>query len=450
MKNDNEKIFEIYKEDEKLKWGSQGYKHFDCPLGRKASLRLVKSFVNLNNVVKFIHYPLIVRYKKQLKFKNGKKKVKLRKLSLVSHKDSVLLKFYSQILNDYYEEYLIKNELTSEVVAYRKGKDNIGTAKEVFDFIKKHSLKKECYVIKGDFCSYFDNLNHKILKDNLKKVLGCQRALSSDWYSIYKFITKMPYVSYKSIQDFGKNKSSYFKDGKELSQAIKNKKIKLQKAPRKGIPQGTSISGILANIYAIEMDKKLKKLVESYSGMYRRYSDDFIIVLSDINKSKLDAVYKEIENIVDVAKQKLEKEKTGKYQFYGNECIDLNKNVKSKLVYLGFSFDGRKVLLREGTMARFVYKSKYNIKIMHENILKNTKNNIPGRHKIVQRFLAVTKPKPKSNMLSYAERAQKKMQSFDNIKITYDVNIRKQVKRRIYKNQKYYGLLKKDSNFNNQ
>ena len=446
MKKDNENVFEDYKKNKELKWGSKGYKHFDQPLGRKTSLKLVKSLTDPENVTNFIHYPLIVRYKKQLKFKNDEKKIKLRKLSLVSHKDSVLLKFCSQILNNYYEKYLKKCELTNEVVAYRKGKDNISTAKEVFDFIKQNSNEKKCYVIKGDFCSYFDNLNHKILKENLKKVLGCQEKLPNDWYSIFKFITKTPYVSYKAIQEFGKNKPSYFKNGKEFSKAMKSGKIRLQKAPRKGIPQGTSISGIFANIYAIEMDENLKKLVESYNGMYRRYSDDFIIVLSNMNKLKLDTVYKEVEDIVDISKQKLEREKTGKYQFYGDECIDLNKNLRSRLVYLGFSFDGRKVLLREGTMARFVYKSKRNIKIMYGNTLNHTKGNIPGRHKIVQRFLAVTKPQPKSNMLSYAERAQRKMQNFDNIKITYDVNVRKQVLKRIYKNQKYYGILKNGLN----
>ena len=108
MKKDNEIVFEDYRKNKELKWGSKGYKHFDRPLGRKASLKLVKSLANPENVVNFIHYPLIVQYKKQLKFKNGKKKIKLRKLSLVSHKDSVLLKFYSQILNNYYEEYLKK------------------------------------------------------------------------------------------------------------------------------------------------------------------------------------------------------------------------------------------------------------------------------------------------------------------------------------------------------
>ena len=71
MKKDNENVFEDYKKNKELKWGSKGYKHFDQPLGRKTSLKLVKSLTDPENVTNFIHYPLIVRYKKQLKFKNG-------------------------------------------------------------------------------------------------------------------------------------------------------------------------------------------------------------------------------------------------------------------------------------------------------------------------------------------------------------------------------------------
>ena len=50
-----------------------------------------------------------------------------------------------------------------------------------------------------------------------------------------------------------------------------------------GIPQGNSLSGVLANIYAIDFDRSLAELSKEFDGFYQRYSDDFIIVL-DVEK----------------------------------------------------------------------------------------------------------------------------------------------------------------------
>lgn len=46
-----------------------------------------------------------------------------------------------------------------------------------------------------------------------------------------------------------------------------------------GILQGTAVSAILANIYMIAFDEFVANLIENYHGLYRRYSDDFIIVI---------------------------------------------------------------------------------------------------------------------------------------------------------------------------
>ncbi|QHT59337.1 hypothetical protein GXP70_04700 [Paenibacillus lycopersici] len=47
----------------------------------------------------------------------------------------------------------------------------------------------------------------------------------------------------------------------------------------KGIPQGTAISEVLANVYAIEFDEVINTYVTGLGGIYRRYSDDIIVVI---------------------------------------------------------------------------------------------------------------------------------------------------------------------------
>jgi len=45
-----------------------------------------------------------------------------------------------------------------------------------------------------------------------------------------------------------------------------------------GIPQGSPISDLLANVYLLEFDKSVRARVDALLGSYFRYSDDILIV----------------------------------------------------------------------------------------------------------------------------------------------------------------------------
>lgn len=47
----------------------------------------------------------------------------------------------------------------------------------------------------------------------------------------------------------------------------------------KGIPQGASISAVLANVYMVDLDQAINDYVLRKNGLYLRYCDDFIIIL---------------------------------------------------------------------------------------------------------------------------------------------------------------------------
>ena len=78
------------------------------------------------------------------------------------------------------------------------------------------------------------------------------------------------------------NDVSYFRSIGDFRKFQKYNKCKLNKNIF-GIPQGNSLSGVLANIYAIDFDRRLAELSKEFNGFYQRYSDDFIIVL-DVEK----------------------------------------------------------------------------------------------------------------------------------------------------------------------
>lgn len=118
-----------------------------------------------------------------------------------------------------------------------------------------------------------------------------------------------------------------------------------------GIPQGTAISGILANTYMIEVDQKINELVSQYGGMYRRYSDDTIIVIpkEKIAKSEWNDLESCIDEIIESAKVSEQKEKTHTFIYQDHQLYDMDmpEKVYGILDYLGFTFDGEQVYVRQ-------------------------------------------------------------------------------------------------------
>lgn len=76
-----------------------------------------------------------------------------------------------------------------------------------------------------------------------------------------------------------KGDKAYTVNLKQLGSLLHKRVINLSPKNRLGIPQGTTVSEILANIYMIVFDEFVANLIENYHGLYRRYSDDFIIVI---------------------------------------------------------------------------------------------------------------------------------------------------------------------------
>ncbi|WP_234882386.1 RNA-dependent RNA polymerase family protein [Bacillus mycoides] len=194
------------------------------------------------------------------------KKTKIRKIYYASHTDSYIYKYYGDVLNAAYNRYAFDNKIDDIVLAYRnnkKGSNNIDFAYEVFEFILNH---KKAIIISLDFTKFFDKINHKKLKQNIKTVLNCSE-LPKDIYKIYKSITQFSYVNKSDtdnflIQKYGhellkqkrKDKSlSRIMNAKEYREFKKTNKLYKNKKPF-GIPQGSGMSAVCSNIHLIHFD----------------------------------------------------------------------------------------------------------------------------------------------------------------------------------------------------
>lgn len=185
----------------------------------------------------------------------------------------ILVNIVTDLPTDEYNSCAVEKDISNSEIAYRtclKGKANIEFFRKAFDYIKKTN---SCYILVSDLSNFFDKIDHKKLKNNLSIVLN-QNPLTDDYYKIYKSMTKYSYIEKADIiaylldnnieSETSLKKCNSLLDKTEwkiVKKKLKNKIIKNDK--NYGIPQGSPLSGIFANIYMIDFDKYIKNYVDN-------------------------------------------------------------------------------------------------------------------------------------------------------------------------------------------
>lgn len=408
------------------------YPHIGSPI-TLFDYNWVKNYVKNQEKIRVHSFlPFIHKTIKQRKFRadnNNKKRTptkkrfrkkdeKNREIYFASHLDAQIFSYYNIKLIQAYENYISQESFNDSVVAYRKisvskssnnKKCNIEFAKSIFEFIKNNQDKK-LSVIVADVTSFFDNLNHKILKKQWCKILKV-KTLPHDHYNVYKTLTNIKYVEYKQLfksynktmivergvpnsstnKEFKRKpikQSSYFKEKKAVAFCTKsefianNLNLIISKNNTKGIPQGSPISATLANVYMLDFDKVIYEKIEQLSGYYQRYSDDLIIICEQKYEDEIIQLLR--SNIEDkyIADLEIQTKKTKVYrfeningQYKGFQIDEITKvpNYNLALEYLGFTFDGEKVLIKTSGYSKF-YRSMIKSFKKSASLAKYSKN----------------------------------------------------------------------------
>lgn len=356
----------------------RSYHHLDVPVDLKDPKNILYMKEKINNLEKHQFLPFIKSRKRVVKFKRKSKtekikSVKIRNIMYASHIDAHIYAYYNFILNKKYEEYILKNNIQNSVIAYRKitlddsekGKSNIHFSKEVIEEIKS---KKNCIVISVDIKSFFDNLDHVILKKSLINILNSDK-LDSDIYKIFKSLTKYKYIDH-DVFITNKFKSIANQKGLFVFNSIKGS-FK-QNLTGIGIPQGSPISGLLSNIYLINLDLSVKN--KKPDVFYRRYCDDIIFVCG---LRDYDDLLDLISSVLLSLKLETQEKKTFVHFFKEDgegvvrcdKITDRNGTVSNKkyLDYLGVEYDGS-TRIRSSTLTNIRSKNLLRIKIQNKNL----------------------------------------------------------------------------------
>ncbi|EWG11613.1 reverse transcriptase domain-containing protein [Cytobacillus firmus] len=418
------------------KYRSKGYLHFDKRIKIEHVYRKIQdpNWVTEHAFLPFIHYKIkLNKYtvkqgitSKQLRlFKDQRflkyKKPKERMIYYASHLDSFIYKFYGERLNDAYNLYAKENGIDDVSIAYRNnklGKSNIDFAKEVFKYILDQD---KAVIIALDFTSFFDNLNHKVLKENIKTVLAL-KELPSDFYKVFRSITRFSYIDKKVIDEYliGKYGEKQYKKIKKkgtlkrfMSPAefrdFKKERIKIHKEDF-GIPQGSGMSAVCSNIHLINFDASLNEWAENKGALYRRYCDDLILVIPYSKDRKLEInnliteVYQIINKYHDL---KIQEEKT-EIRVYDCGRIKNQNGELDKIDYLGFILDGETIKIREKSVFKFYSRAYRKAKISRESTVRRGIKTY--RWKLYKLYTHLGYDyKGYGNFISYALEAHEKM-----------------------------------------
>lgn len=309
---------------------------------------------------------------------------KVRTVTYASHIDSHIYKRYYCLLKDAYERKIKNTRLNDEVIAYRDltGTKRNGVAINFSNLIAAYDavleIKKrdnKCYALCFDISHFFDSIDHKILKEQWAAILGCD-SLPADHYNIYKSLTKFSYVDRQDIKEYVKGVSKILKATASPHKIFSNAKDfrkfrkitgKIKKNPGlskegvspHGIPQGVCISSVLSNIYFLPFDKSISDYIHGINGFYRRFCDDILIIIPNDPKLK--------ENCISFIKQRISElgealkiHPINEWDRYSkSQCYDFSDEISSSrnpFEYLGISFDGKNVRVRQSSVSRYQKK----------------------------------------------------------------------------------------------
>lgn len=140
-----------------------------------------------------------------------------------------------------------------------------------------------------------------------------------------------------------------------------------------GIPQGLPISSVLANIYMWRFDRAFFDYLKSIGGYYRRYSDDIIIVC---DRNKRDKVLSMLKTLISNEELIIAEEKTNIYSVKAEagqlKITDVQTNRESVIEYLGLSFDGEVIRLKDKSISKYYHKMKRTINAKAHYAIKKT------------------------------------------------------------------------------
>ncbi len=378
------------------KWyKKRGYAHFDTAPHPDGVIALA---TDPKRVAKYPFWPFLTYVKTTARRqavvdaagtktkKRTKGVAKERPITYAAHLDSHIFAKYASDLGAALEQHEYTGQpFASSVLAYRRHtprKNNIHFAADAFRDIQERG---ECDAVAVDLEAFFDSLDHERLRLLWCRVVQSGTRLPPDHYAVFRAVSERRRVDRKQLRTIlGRDVPRGRLPGNRrvCTPAEFRSKVRehVSKPEPRGIPQGSPISAVLANLYMLDVDRDLSAGLAARGASYRRYSDDILVVCGP---GEAHAVEQLVTAAVENVGLSIKPAKTLRIAFRrcasGLESTEIpapggedggagaydttpTEQLKPRsLAYLGFEWDGRAMRIRSQTLARFLKKMKRNV-----------------------------------------------------------------------------------------
>ena len=352
------------------------------------------AFVSRHIFLPLIHYTKAeTRYKKCATTGERTITTKQRPIKYASHRDACIMACYAHRINQALDAHYKAAGIGESVIAYRAlGQANYNFAAEALAFAQANA---PVTILAFDVTGFFDNLDHGLLKKRLKALLGVTE-LADDWHKVFRAITRFHFVDLAELKahpTFGPRIKERSHDRIAAVEELKAAGVtfyanpELAKGYRRGIPQGTPISAAASNLYMLEFDVAARACCDKAGALYRRYSDDILIICKPAAASAIEA---EIMRLIANEKLEIAPHKTEKTPY--DKAVAVPRTTKAAQ-YLGFTFDEAGPAIRESSLARQWRKMWRAMKRARNSAMWRLQAGQPGTvysKKLYRRFSYIT------------------------------------------------------------
>lgn len=367
------------------------YRHFDLPVNDAFAQKAMNSAVVSRHAFSpLIHYTKTeTRYKKCPKTGLRTITQKKRPIKYAAHRDACILSYYAHQINQALDARYKAMGISDNVIAYRAlARGNYDFAAEAMAYIQAEA---PVVILAFDITSFFDTLDHGLLKQRLKSLLGVHE-LSDDWYKVFRSVTRFHYVDLEELKAhpvFGERLKEKSRNRIASMEELKAEGVtfhpnpELAKNYRRGIPQGTPISAAVSNLYMVEFDAAAKACCDQVHALYRRYSDDILVICKPDHAQAIEA---EVLRLVAVERLEIAQHKTEKILFEKGRTLP---RATKAAQYLGFTFDESGPAIRESSLARQWRKMRRAMRRAKKSAQWRIAAGLPGKvhtKKLYRRF----------------------------------------------------------------
>lgn len=340
------------------------YLHLDPkpPAVKSDFIDWAEKILNPTSIVKHSYLPFLRFIQRSVKRRREGGRViilnKLRPIDYAPHADSIIFAWYAYQLSANYEKHISTTGFSDVATAYRSfgdaKKNNIIFFKEVVDF---WNLNQDHLALAFDVKNFFGSMDHALIRKSVREVMGFDQ-IPDDWHSILKQITHYSYILKDRAIGLIKKNPSFVAHGRLCNTAgfkylISHSLLQGDTKSNVGIPQGSPISCVIANLYMLNFDKTVYEFANSVGGFYRRYSDDIVLI---VPRSAYAEAGKVINSAISERKLKLSEDKTERWARKGQAVFEIdndgNQMKLRKFSYLGVTYDGMRYYLRHHAIAR--------------------------------------------------------------------------------------------------